>query len=481
MNAQRCVNLYPEIDNADGKNVLALYGTPGLMLFTYIGALPIRGTHVIDGAIYAVSGSRLVKVLANGVVSNIGTLLSSSGRVSMADNGTQVMLVDGPYGYIYNTGTGVFAQITDPDFPGADMVTFMDGYFVFNYPASGSFMITSLYDGTSVDALDIATAERDPDKLTALASDHGELWLFGESTTEVYYNSGNADFPFERISGTVIEEGIAARWSVAKMDNSLCWLAQGKSGKGYVVRAQGYTPQIISTRALEYQISTYPTIADAYAFSYTMEGHKFYVLTFPSGNATWVYDAATGMWHERSSYGVGRWRAGSYAFLNGRHYVGDYLDGDIYELSMTAYTDRGDPIERIRAGQYVHKSNRPLVFHRLTIDMETGTGDSNYSTGEFIWYRLDGTFPLDGTRKLGGDLMLGGSVNPSAMLRWSDDGGHTWSNEHWVGIGKVGEYRKQAIWNRLGRADQSRVFELKITDPVKVTIIDAHVELTAGR
>lgn len=480
LNAQRCVNLYPEIDPANGKNVMALYGTPGLSLFVYLGTAPMRGMHTLKDVIYGVSGSKLYKILANGTASELGTLLSSSGRVSMADNGTQIMIVDGDYGYIYNINTGGFAQVVDADFPGADVVTFMDGYFIFNKPGTGSYMITSLYDGTAVDALDIKTAERDPDLLISLINDHGELWLFGEYTTEVHYNSGAASFPFERMNGVVIEEGIVARWSVVKFDNSTMWLAQNKQGKGYVVRANGYTPQVVSTRAIEYQISTYPTISDAYAYSYTEEGHRFYVLTFPTGNATWVYDATTGLWHERSSYGVGRHRAGSYVFFNGKHYVGDYLDGDIYEMSLDYLDDRGDPIERIRAGQYIHNRMKPLFVHRLAVDMETGVG----TTGAVV----SATYIADGTYAAGGQITAAGVINstlsgadPKAMLRWSDDGGHTWSNEHWAGIGKMGEYKKQVIWNRLGYTNNSRAFELKITDPVKVAILDANIELTAGR
>lgn len=454
INAQRTLNLIPEVDQADGKTVLSLFGRPGLVLFAYLGAPPIRtnGTKTVKGKMYAVMGDKFFEILGNGVFTQKGTLLTSTGAVSMDDNGTQIMLIDGTYGYIYNVNTGVFAQITDPDFPGADVVTFMDGYFIFNKINTGSFMITSLYDGTAIDALDIKTAERDPDNLVNLVNDHGELWLFGEYTTEVYYNSGNADFPFDRKNDVVIEEGLAARWSLAKYDNSLIWLAQSKNGKGYVVRANGYAPQRISTPAIEYQISTYPTIGDAYALSFVYQGHPLYLLTFPTGNATWAYDASTGLWHEWGSYGVGRFRAGSYAFFNGKHYVGDHLDGDIYEMKPEVYDDRGDPIERIRRTQYIHQGANPLFIHRLTVDMETGVG-----------------------------IASGQGSDPQAMLRWSDDGGHTWSNEHWTGIGAMGKYQKQAIWNRLGHTRSGRVFELKVSDPIKTVILGADIELTEGR
>lgn len=461
VNAQRCVNLYPEIDGADGKNVLALHGTPGLALFATVGSSAMRSMDVIGSKMYVVSFNKFYEVLANATTTEKGTLLTSIGRVSIANNGTQVMIVDGTYGYIYNTSTGTFTQITDTDFPGADTVCFLDGYFVFNKPNTGSFMITGLYDGSTVDALDIATAEADPDNLIAVLNDHRQLWCFGDFTTEVYYNSGNADFPFERIGGAFIEHGLAARWSIAKCDNGIFWLAQSKTGKGYIVKASGYAPQIVSTRAIEYQINTYSTISDAFAYSYIEEGHTFYVITFPTGNATWVYDAATDMWHERAyrnttTGNLGRHRGNAYAFFNGFHMVGDFENGKIYKMLLNTYTDNGDPIKRVRADRHISDGDMNNLFHsRLQVDMEVGVG-----------------------------LASGQGSNPQAMLDWSDDGGHTWSSEIWGGIGSVsvggtGEYKKRIVFRRLGQS-RDRVYRLTITEPVKVAIIGASLEITKG-
>ncbi len=457
VNAQRCVNLFPEINDAGGKNNVVLYGTPGLELFVNVSANPVRGMYAFKDYLYVVSYNKFYEIRADGVVTEKGTLSTTSGRVSMADNGNQLMIVDGAYGYIYDASNNTFQQIGDPDFPGANQVVFLDGYFIINKPNTGSFMISALYDGTSWNALDIATAEGDPDNLVALVNDHRQLWLFGKYSTEVFYNSGNADFPFERISGVFIEWGCVAPWSVAKLDNSIFWLAQNKYGQGVVVRADGYQPRIISTRAIEYQIAQYSTISDAFAFAYMDEGHAFYVLTFPTGNATWVYDAATGMWHERSSYNVGRWRVESYAYFNGFHMVGDFSNGNIYKMKMDVYSENGATIERIRTTRHIFDGDYVNVFHhRLQVDMETGVG-----------------------------LASGQGSDPQAMLDWSDDGGHTWSSEVWGGIGSVpvggtGEYKKRLVWRRLGRS-RDRIYRLKITDPVKVVIIGASLEVERGR
>lgn len=482
---QRTVNLYPEVlEREDGQKKIVLYGTPGLSLFSYLSTEPMRETHVMNGVLYAVVGGKFYTINSAGVKTEKGTLVTSAGRVSMDNNGTQIMIVDGTAGYIYTIATDTFAKITDPDFPGANMVTFLDGYFVFNKPGTGQFMITGLYDGMAIDALDIATAEAYPDLLTSLINDHRELWLFGEYSTEVWYNSGNASFPFERVQGAVIEKGIAARWSVAKMDNSLFWLAKDKNGEGYVVRANGYQPQVISTRAIEHQIASYSDISDAWGYAYTQNGHGFYVITFPTGNATWAYDVTTGMWHERSSRNVQgefkRHLANTYAFAYGKHLVGDFEDGDIYKMDMAVYTDNGEPIIRTRRTMHIGDEQKNLFYHRLQIEMEMGIGDFNYASNSFYGYLADGYYYADGSIAAGGDPIPGTSVNPQAMLRWSDDGGHTWSNEHWVTIGKQGEYGKRAVWKRLGRS-RNRVFELNLTDPVKTVLIDANLELTRGR
>jgi len=456
-NAQKCVNLFPEIEKG-GKNVAVLYGTPGLELFVQLAGEAIRRGKMLalGDFFYAVAHDKLYKVNAIGTAIVLGTLNTTSGSVSMAHNGTQIIVVDGDYGYIYNTGTEVFAEITDPDFPGADTVTFMDGYFIFNKPNTKSFMITGLYDGTTVDALDIASAEGAPDNILAIVNDHRELWLYGEKTTEVWYNSGNADFPFDRMDGVFIESGLAAPASVIKGDNATSWISSNEYGHGTIVRAEGYTPKVISTRAIEEEMRTYSSISDAFGWIYSVAGHVFHVWTFPSGNATWVYDAATKMWHKWSSYNgdlqeQGRHRADSHVFFNGKHYVGDYQTGKIYELKMDVYTDNGDPIIRKRACQHLSSDEKRTVYHKLQIVLESGVG-----------------------------LTSGQGSDPQAMLRMSKDGGHTWSAERWVSFGKKGEYKDRVLWRRLGFA-RDMVFEVTVSDPVPVVIIAATLNGTQAR
>ena len=273
----RMVNLYPEIVPEAGKEPAFLMRAPGLRKLANIGTGPVRGLWQLGGYLYVVSGLKLYKVDSNYTATALGTV-ADNGPVCMADNGTQIFIAANPEGYIYNTSTNVFAKITDPDFPGAGTVGYLDGYFVFNEPGSQKFWVTSLLDGTSVDPLDFASAEGAPDGLVGLIVDHRETWLFGTNSVEVWYDAGLLDFPLQRVQGAFNEIGCAAPYSVAKMDNGLFWLGRDARGQGMVYRANGYTGQRISTHAVEWQIQQYSDISDAIGYTYQQDGHSFYVL-----------------------------------------------------------------------------------------------------------------------------------------------------------------------------------------------------------
>jgi hypothetical protein len=376
----------------------------------------------------------------------------------MSDNGIQLVLVDGTKGYVLTLATNVFAQITDADFPAATQVKFLDGYFLFPIPNSSRFGFTALYDATDVDSLDFATAEGNPDNIVALHVDHREIWLLGSQSIEVWYNSGGADIPFDRIQGAYIEYGCGAAESVAGLDNTTYWLGSDQKGQHMVWRAAGYQPQRISTHAIEFAISGYSSSsrAKAQGFAYQQEGHSFYVLNFDE--ATWSYDVATGLWQQRAYLAedgtLTRHRAQYHTAGFGLHLVGDYEDGRIYALDSNYFTDDGNTIPRIRTCPHFAGDDLQRIFHhRFQLDLEAGVGrDSGLEPG----------------------------VNPQLMLRWSDDGGHTWSNEHWVSAGALGRHKWRAIWNRLG-ASRDRVYEIRQTDPVKTVWINAKIQIASGR
>jgi hypothetical protein len=485
----RMVNLFSEIVLEGGKEDAYITRAPGLRRLATYGAGPIRGLWSFGGYGYVVSGYDVYKIDSNYVGVQIGTV-SNTGPVSMADNGTQLFIACNGPSYIYNANTFAFKQITDPDFTGAVTVAFIDGYFVYNEPNSQRVWITSLLDGTSIDPLDFASAEGSPDILVSLIVDHREVWLFGTNTVEVWYDSGNALFPLERIQGAFNEIGCAAPYSVAKLDNSLFWLGADARGTGIVYRANGYSGVRVSTHTIEYHISTYGYIGDAIAYTYQQEGHSFYVLIFPTANVTWVYDVATQLWHERAGVINGKFirhRSNCQMAFNNKVIVGDYTDGRIYAFDQEVYAD--DDIEQrwLRSWRALPPKGNDLkrtAHHSLQLDAEAGVGIGGIPDPSSI---------LNITAE-NGDLLITENdyylviqynvlnyVNPQVMLRWSDNAGYNWSNEHWRSMGSVGEYSTRIIWRRLGMTTKlrDRVYEISGTDPVKLTIMGAELHASA--
>jgi len=484
----RCINLFPEAIPEGGKETGYLSRCPGLRLLASIGTGPVRGLWQFGGYAYVVSGSQLYKLDTTWTSTLIGTV-TGTGPVSMSDNGTQLFIACNPDGFIYNASTLAFAQITDVDFAGAVNVGYLDGYFVFNEPDSQKVWVTSLLDGLSIDPLDFASAEGSPDQLVSMIIDHRECWLFGTNSVEVWYDAGLADFPLARIQGAFIEIGCAASHSVARLDNSLFWLGSDARGNGIVYRANGYTGQRVSTHALEFAIQNYGTISDAIAYTYQQEGHSFYVLIFHTEGKTWVYDVATGLWHERAAFINGaftRHRSNCQMNFNNEIVVGDFENGNIYAFDLDIYTDNNAVQKWMRSWRALPTGQNNLkrtAQHTLQLDCESGVG-------------LDGIDPLDTFRSLAtesGAILVTESgaeilatpvttqgANPIVSLRWSDDGGHTWSNYHERSLGRVGEYGKRVIWRRLGMTTKlrDRVYEVSGTDPVKIAIIGAELDLS---
>jgi hypothetical protein len=527
----RMVNLFPEAIPEGGKEPGFLNRAPGLKLLANMGDGPIRGLWQFGGYGYAVSGEVLYKIDSIWNVTAIGTVSGSSGPVSMSDNGTQLFIACNGPSFIYNSLTLAFAQITDPDFPGAVTVGYLNGYFVFNEPNSQRLWITQLLDGTSIEPLDFASAEGSPDGLVSILIDHREAWLFGTNSVEVWYDAGTSPFPLTPVQGAFNEVGCIAAFSVAKLDNGIFWLGADARGKGIVYRANGYTAQRISTHAVEWQIQQYGNLSDAIAYTYQQDGHAFYVLIFPSANTTWVFDVATSLWHERAAFINGsftRHRSNCQMAFNNEIVVGDHELGNIYAFDLDVFSDAGAVQKWLRTWRALPTGTNDLkrsAHHSLQLDAETGDVDNSFATpvvivdvsnpnddllaenGDFlVWEYVDpptndviltesgdqlvqedgGQLVIDFITAIGGKLLIqegqetSTAKDPQVMLRWSDDGGHTWSNEHWRSMGLVGQWGRRVIWRRLGMTLKlrDRVYEVSGTDPIKIAIMGA--ELTAS-
>jgi hypothetical protein len=350
-----------------------------------------------------------------------------------------------------------FGQLNDPGLVPADRLAFIEGWIIANQTGTRTFITngptpyTNVFPGSFFALKDSST-----DNLITLYESNRELWLIGERTSEVWYNAGNPNFTFERIPGVGPQIGCSAKHSITRVGGSLVWIAKNEQGENMVIRTDQYAFQRISNHAIEHAISQYPLVSDAIGFAYEEEGHAFYVIIFPTADATWVYDAtASAMlqkpcWHQRASFDpiAGQYhrdRSNCYMNLQDIRMVGDYQSGQIHQMSRQFYTDANTPLRAQRRCKHIwKKDDRTRVSQSsLQIEFTPGVG-----------------------------LQTGQGSNPQAMLRWSNDGGFTWSNEYWRTIGAAGVTRNRAKWNRLGRA-RDRIYEVNMSDPVPRDIIGA--------
>lgn len=417
------VNCFAEKADGDKLDDFALWPTPGLSVWASVGEGPIRGRIVCNGVLYVVSGSYLYSVASNGASTSLGAI-GGDGPVRIACNYTDVCVAAGGTGYVYSgtLQTRIPFDVSD--------VLFIDGYILWVVKDSEQFIISALDDALSYDAADIAAAEGAPDNIVGAINDHREIQFYGGTTTEIFYNSGNADFPLERQGNAFIERGCLDRDCIVKMDNTVYFVGDDR----IVYTLSGYQPQRISTHAIEYNLhgATY-----ARAFTYSEEGHKFYVLEIDAG--TWLFDVATGTWHKRKSWGQNWWRCNGAVNVYGQTLLSDRDNGNLYTPSMDVFTENGDPIAVDITLPTLENNRERVTMYSFETTIETGPGNAT-------------------------------TPDPQVMLTYSDDGGHTWSNEMWRSLGKVGEYRSRAIWRKLGQF-RVRQMRLRITDNVRRLVI----------
>lgn len=407
------------------------------------------------------SGSNAVAVSAipNGLVVTPGAIVSDGGAAIPVGatfagtdfNGVNLLLSVPATANKSNDPITIFippfGQITDPAFLAASRVDFIEGWLIFNQVGTRTFFTnaatpyTLLFAGSFYSLKDSST-----DNLETLYANNRELWLMGERTTEIWYNAGGASFAFSRIPAVAPQIGCAAPHSIARLGTDLVWLGKNEQGENIVVKNEGYSFQRISTHAIDHAISQYSVVSDAIGFAYEEEGHWFYVLTFPTADATWVYDGKTKLWHQRGSFNNGmyhRFRGNCYMDFNNMRVVGDYQTGQLHQMSRKFFTDAGAPLRCQRRAPHVwSKSNRKRLFHGwLQVEFTPGVG-----------------------------LQTGQGQLPMAMLRWSNDGGFKWSHEFWQTIGAAGRARTRAIWRRLGYA-RDRVYELNYSDPTPRDVV----------
>ena len=453
-NTQETINMFLEVDPSE-DNKLTLYRVDGKALAVTLPTSPVYAMYEFRFYLLVVAGGFLYLVFSDYAYIEIDPVDLSFDTTCAVNNSGQVCFNSGTTGkaYVFDANTLMLAEITDPAFYGSPRVDYLDGYGVFVKPNSQQFYISALNDFLTFDALDFASDEADPDNLVSFIVDHQELILFGEITTTVWYNSGDAAFPLSKREGATMEVGCAAALSVAKLDNSVFFLGRMNHGQGLVYRLNQYTPQIISNRGIEYLINSLTTIDDAFAYTYQKNGHSFYVLTFPTANKTLVYDASIGdndlAWSVRETYGLGRDRASCYAFAFGNHIVGDYDSGAIYELDENTHLDGELPIKWSRTTAHIVSDYKRVKHKEAVLNFESGVGLE------------DGTDPL-------------------VYLTYSDDGGHSYITPREASLGVIGQRKNRVMWARLGNS-RDRVYKVFGSAPVKTVLISGFIDVEVGK
>lgn len=457
--AQRCINFFPEThDLGAGKNaqVAALYSCPGLRRVQQLGVGPTRpngSITVSTGELsYHVIGSQVFQLTsAEGTpVAVSGNLLTDAGPVSMADNGTHLMIVDGLYGYTVDmtAPSPALVQIVDPNFFSADTVTYIEGYFVLDKKGT-PFFFHSDVDSIDFPPLNELSALASPDRVVAVVANNNRLYVFGTRTVETWVPSVSGGAPFDR--QITYNMGLTAPYSVQRIGTTLIFLGANEQGDGILFSMDNDSPTRISTHAIEWALQQEGDLSTSTAYTAQIDGHYFYYLNTPSGTTTWVYDLMTKMFHEEQSIvesgAIGRRLPTSHCFLNGQHVFGDFRNGNLYVLDYSNYQDNGQPFRRRRITPHLSSGVKNIFPKTMQIDIQAGVGTL--------------------------------TQNPRLSLRVSRDGGFTYGNPIYASMGKQGEYRWRARWQRLGKG-RDLVFDVQCDDPVNVVLLAAFLDVEEG-
>jgi len=421
--------------------------TPGTNTFATAGAGPVKDIFYQNGKAFCLSGDGMYEISAGGTTTKLGTVAAGP-TGQLAGNGTggnQIGAVTGGLGYIYNISTEVFAAISDADFPSeAQTIQFYDGYFLtFGFNTREVFYST-LFDGTGWAAAGKFAKSWTADSIKAVKVSERLIFVIGNDKTEVWGNTGDSVATFVPVQGVLIEHGIDAFKSVVNINDAVAWLGHDKDGKNEAWMVdQNYRPNRFSTHGVERAWRTYARSDDAIAWSYRESGHTFYVISFPTPKKTWAYDLTSGLWHERGylnpATGVQDHVLGQcHAYAFDRHLVGSRVDGKIYDMSEDhVYDDDSKPILREVMSPHVESPQRSITINRLSLRCDTGVADA---TGQ--------------------------GADPHVGMKYSVDGGKTFSSKLYASTGEVGEYDTEVGWNLLGQG-RDWVINFSSSDPVK--------------
>lgn len=447
--SQRRLNCYYEVREDGDKSKVVVYGTPGLVPFfqaanSPLGA-PMRAMFGTQSDLFVISYNLFQRISPNGTFIDGAIINTNSGLCSIALLQDQVIFVDGSVGYRYIPSVPVFNTLGGSFPNGARTIAQVSGFFVAEQPSSQRFWVSNFGDGNTWGALSFASASAYSDNILAVDNLGGNLIIFSEQHMEFWQNAGLTPQPFVPILSATNEYGLAAIFSRAHVDQSICFLVQTREGQVQIGQLNGFRVDIVSTADLDYVMNQFTTVSDAVGLSYERGKHKFYQITFPTANRSFLLDCSTRLWSEVQtgpSIVPSRHWGHLSTYYAGSVIISDYATNQVYKMSDDVYTDNGQTIVREIVTRHVMSDFNRIRISLLYLDMETGVG-----------------------------LQTGQGSNPQIMLQYSKDNGRTWSAERWVSSGLVGQYLTRVLWRRFG-STRDATFKIRMTDPVKFVITE---------
>lgn len=460
--AEECINLFPEtLESPNANPPRILRKVPGLATVITSMAGAVRGQFAQDGRAFCVAGNSVYETTTGAAVL-LGTVITDGLPAQMETNGSQLaagghQILLRSAGFLYvldlNQATPSVTPVSAVFLQGTVIsIAYTDGVFL----AATKYQVfqSALEDGSSWNAASVGAREIATDDLAGIIANYPQhtLWLFGTKRTEVWYDTSGAVFSFGPIPGVLVNVGLAASASVCRFNNTLGWLGQDENGTRIVYQAAQFLPQRISTTAVEYDLAQCASVSDFVGYAYQEEGHTFYVLTSQANQRTWVYDAKEQLWHKRATWNrpTGAFQASRGATHivspSGTHWIGDATTGTIYRQSLDLYDDAGSTLRWLRRFPHIQQQQHRVFYPGFVLDAQKGIG-----------------------------LSTGQGSNPQVMLRWSNDGGETWSNEHWRSLGVQGAFNARTYWQRLGMG-RNRVWELSGSDAIPLALTGVYFD-----
>jgi hypothetical protein len=471
--AQRAFNVFPENNPqwASAPVQVTHYPRAGR---TLKGTAPSQGRGrclygATNGDLYAVIDQSVYYINPDWVFTLLGALVTpSTNPVYMADNGTDIVIVDGsPQGYDINMAGRTMTQIGDPNFLGADRVDYLDSFFVLNQPGTPNWYC-SLSNQVVFNALDFGTKTAWPDNIVSICAIERQAAIFGPKKGELWANAGTSPFPFGILPGNIVEQGCAAKYSVAKMDTFVYWVSQSPEGDRMAVKSAGSTNAAvrISTFAIEAEWKKYARVDDAIGQTFLLEGHAFYSLHFPTADKTWTWDEATQQWHEEGYIDINgaqhRMRDPFSAFAYGTNVSLDFSNGNLYAIDPTNFTDNGAPILCLRSLPHVVSGDDERVtYWECMADFECGTTPNTVQVAQ-----TESPWSLGFSAGFGPKVLI---EPPLVSLRVSRTRGFSYGNAVMQPLGAMGQFNKLPTWRRLGYG-RDLVLELSWSSPLKTAL-----------